>query len=240
MVLGGPGQVVEAVAGAEVGDRGARHRRRAPSTKRRSWRCSCAWSSSCRPADRGGGAYMRAYQLTWFSRSAGQRQNSPVVVLTMQSAIRSAAAWSSPIASRARHAKDSAHAISVSTTRCWMPPPRRPSRQPGACDWLPPLGAWSTHAGPVHQLVHERPRAVVAARRAGVAGQRGGRVREQEVGVEHRARRLVDAAAPVRIEVVLHAIGERPVRGVVPGARIGGGLGRGRRARKQQAREQGT
>ena len=75
---------------------------------------------------------MRVYQLIWFSRSVGHCQNLPLTVEMIRSAIRSAVAWSIPSASRACHANISGQAISVSTTRCWMPLlPEMPSCQPG-------------------------------------------------------------------------------------------------------------
>jgi hypothetical protein len=90
------------------------------------------------------------------------------------------------------------------------------------------------------QRVDELHRAVVAAGRAGMARQRRGGVREQQVRAQHRALGGVGAPVPVAVELVLHPVGERPVGGVVERARIGGRGCGDHRARHQQACEHGT
>ena len=92
---------------------------------------------------------------------------------------------------------------------------------------VPPPGHVALRSGrralhprrPVAQLVHERPRAVVAPRRARVARERRRGVGEQHRRVEHRALRPVHAVAPERVQRVLQPVRERPVGRIVERAR---------------------
>ena len=167
VAVGLAGEVVEAIRRRQVRRRGARHRLVA--RRRRSARTcsnSCLWNDAASPPTVAAATYIRAYQLIWFSRSVGHAQNFPLAVETIRSAIRSP---STPSTSRAFHAIASAHAISVSTTRCWMPPPLSPSRQPGTCACDPRPGALGDPRRSVAELVDQRPRPLVLPRRPVVA-----------------------------------------------------------------------
>ena len=133
----------------------------------------------------------------------------------MRSAIRSP---STPSTSRARHACSSPQTISVSTTRCWMPPPVSPSRQPGMwpCE---PVDGLLTHAGPLHSLsTSARAR---SSRRAGPVCPASAAAECVSsivaLSIERSGRYM--PVAPERVQRVLQAVGERPVGGVVERAR---------------------
>ena len=229
MVLDRLGEVVEAVAAAEVGDGRAAHRLARAVDEAADLLQQLGVQVLLVAADgRGGDVHARV------PVDLVQPQRRPLPELAVDGrddavGDQVGGRWSRPSASRACQATISGQAISVSTTRCWMPLLAADAVLPAG---LVALGAGAGLRDPrraLAQRVDQRPRAVVAARRAGVAGERRRGVREQQVRAQHRALGRVGVAVPVAVELILHAVGERPVGGVVERApgRAASGLRQG-------------
>ena len=219
-----PRQVVEAVRRAQVRDRRAGHRLRDAVDEPPQLLEQLRVQSPAGPPTTAAAEYMRAYQLTWFSRSAGQRQNEPCG--GRDDPVGDQVAVDAEHVPRAPRDRQRPGDLGVhdQVLDAAAVQPVAPARHVA----LRARGRLRHPRRPVAQRVDQRPRPVVAPRRAGVPRQRRRRVREQHVRVEHRARRAgTESPSQYWSSDVLHAVRERPVGGVV-GERGGRGGGRAR------------
>ena len=210
---------------------------RMPRTRRRSGACGGGSRSAAAagfPVTVAAHAYISAFQLIWLSRTYGKRKNRPRATPSTQRTIAAATSGARPSTARARQAAVSAlgdlrveRLVHRAVERVEVADPAGRVehlvrvRQPGA-------GEERRRA---RQPRGEQPRALVVARRAGVAALGGDRVDGQQRARcrsrRARGRRSCRRARPrthVRSSRRDHLVGDREVVGLARAA------GRGRRS----------